>query len=72
MDQDVIGNERSQSKRCDIYEMIARNKAELENHIKHVHKQGDCHFRGLYSKEQKLILSKNTRMAVLDENRILF
>lgn len=38
MDQDGIRNERSQSERCDIYEKIAGNKAELENHIKHVHK----------------------------------
>jgi len=41
MDQDDIGKERSQSERCDLCGLVARNNVELENHIKHPRKQGD-------------------------------
>lgn len=55
MDQDDIGKERSQSERCDLCGLVARNNVELENHIKHPRKQGDsANSEDVYSKEQKI------------------
>jgi hypothetical protein len=41
--------------RCSICGLVARNKIELDDHIKHAHRQGDSNNTdGIYSSEQKI------------------
>jgi len=56
MSQDDIDNDTPGRERCTICGLIARNKTELEDHIKHAHQQTtkSDNSDGLYSEEQKI------------------
>ncbi len=51
---DTHKDETLQQERCEICNLVARNKAELEDHIKHAHSQGGPNNSQLPSEEQKI------------------
>jgi hypothetical protein len=52
MDPHEIGIDESEQETCRVCGLIARNKNELEDHIKHAHTQGDS--RDVVSPEQNI------------------
>ncbi|TVP41577.1 hypothetical protein [Candidatus Nitrosocosmicus arcticus] len=55
LDQNNIEDEKSSGERCNICGLVARNNIELDDHIKHAHRQGDSNnSNDVYSKEQKI------------------
>ncbi len=48
-------NKPNEGERCSICGLVARNKVELDDHIKHAHEQGDPkNTENKYSDEQKI------------------
>lgn len=55
LDQNSIEDKEPNRERCNICGLIARNKVELDDHIKHAHKQKDPNNTNrVYSNEQKI------------------
>jgi len=61
IDQNYVSKENSGQEiasdrdRCSICGLVARNQVELDEHMKHAHKQGDSNKTGkVYSDEQKI------------------
>ena len=55
MDPHELGIDESEQKTCGVCGLIARNKDELEEHIKHAHKQGNSsNPNNVISPEQKI------------------
>lgn len=48
-------NKPNEAERCSICGLVARNQAELDEHLKHAHNKGDSNNTGkVYSDEQKI------------------
>jgi hypothetical protein len=55
LDQHSIENNKPTGERCSICGLVARNNVELDEHIKHAHRQGDPNkANDVYSNEQKI------------------
>ncbi|HKU83529.1 MAG TPA: hypothetical protein VJP58_05765 [Candidatus Nitrosocosmicus sp.] len=55
LDQHIIENNIPTGERCSICGLVARNNVELDEHIKHAHRQGDPNkASNVYSDEQKI------------------
>jgi hypothetical protein len=55
LDENSIETKKPSGERCRICGLVARNNIELDDHIKHAHRQGDPNkSNDVYSKEQKI------------------